>query len=141
MKRRTILIITAVLILISIWMHSIIAENSSYAESLWFTDSVINPIITYFGLAPVDKDLIRKAAHILEFFLFSLFTAILWKGKPVRNLYTGLTVALLDETIQVFTGRGGLVTDIWIDMIGVGIGTVIGVLVSGKKERDDSLTI
>ncbi len=129
MKRRTIiLIIIAILVLLFIWIHSAITENNSYTESLWFTDTIVNPILKSFGLMPADKDVVRKIAHVFEFFLLSILTSGFWKGKPVRNLYTGLTVALIDETIQVFTGRGALVTDIWIDMIGVGLGTMIRIL-------------
>lgn len=98
----------------------------------------LNPILKQLGLTAIDKDVVRKIAHVVEFFLLSILTSIFWKRKPIRNLYTGLIVALLDETIQVFTGQGALVTDIWIDMIGVGIGTVISCLVLSKEKRKDA---
>lgn len=98
----------------------------------------LNPILKQLGLTAIDKDVVRKIAHVFEFFLLSILTSIFWKRKPIRNLYTGLIVALLDETIQVFTGQGALVTDIWIDMIGVGIGTVISCLVLSKEKRKDA---
>ena len=97
----------------------------------------LNPILKQLGLTAIDKDVVRKIAHVVEFFLLSILTSIFWKRKPIRNLYTGLIVALLDETIQVFTGRGALVTDIWIDMIGVGIGTVIVATVEALKRRQN----
>lgn len=112
MKRRAGLIIITIFILIFTWMYSAIGESSSYAESLWLTEKVVNPILQHLGFLPVDKDMVRKIAHVFEFFLLSLLTSALWRGEPVRNLYTGLTLALLDETIQVFTGRSALVTDI-----------------------------
>lgn len=50
--------------------------------------------------------------------------------KPVRSFYFGFTLAFLDESLQVITGRGALVTDIWIDLIGVVLGMGIGQVIS-----------
>ena len=125
MKRKIIFLLSAAMLLF-IWGHSMVPERASAHESLWFLDTIVNPLLQRFGNLPIDMHTLRKITHVAEFCLLSIFTALYWRGKPVKNLYTGLTVALLDETIQVVTGRGALITDIWVDMIGVGVGTVIG---------------
>lgn len=129
MKRRNI-IIAIILILLFIWIHSAISERASYRESLWITENVLNPLLKLGGIGAADKDLVRKVAHVLEFLILSIFTSCFWRGNIVRTIYTGLTIALIDETIQVVTKRGALITDIWIDMIGVGAGALIGFIVS-----------
>lgn len=127
--KRKILFFMAVIVLAFIWGHSMIPENKSASESIWFTNKIFDPLFRCFGLETIDKDVVRKMAHVFEFFILSIFTAIYWKGRVVRSIYTGFTIAFLDETIQVLTKRGALITDIWIDMIGVGIGTAIGCVV------------
>lgn len=125
MKRKVVVIMT-ILLLAFIWLHSIIPEKLSFYESWYFTNMLLNPILDHLGVNTIDSDVIRKIAHVFEFLILSLFTSFYWNGNAVKNIYTGLTVAFLDESIQVITGRGALITDIWIDLIGVGIGTAIG---------------
>lgn len=119
-----------------ILIHSMIPESKSAHESLWFTEQVLNPLLKRFGIV-ADKDIIRKIAHAVEFCVLALIISIAWK-KPVRSFYAGFTLAFLGESLQVITGRGALITDIWIDLIGVGIGTLGGCIISRKqvvKER------
>ena len=105
MKRRNI-IIGIILILLFIWIHLVISERKSYKESLWGTENVLNPFLEHFGISAVNKDLVRKVAHVLEFFLLGIFTSYFWKGNIIITIYSGLTIALIDETIQVVTKRG-----------------------------------
>ena len=135
MKKRWIILI--VICIGFILIQSMIPESKSAHESLWFTSHVINPILSRFGIV-ADKDIVRKIAHAVEFCVLTLIISASWK-KPVRAFYAGFTLAFLDESLQVITGRGALVTDIWIDLIGVGIGTLIGwiVLSSIKKTGDN----
>lgn len=117
-------------------IQSMIPESKSAHESLWFTSHVINPLLSRFGII-ADKDIVRKIAHAVEFCVLALIISIDWK-KPVRAFYAGFTLAFFDESLQVITGRGALITDIWIDLIGVGIGTLIGWIITRKqvvKER------
>ena len=129
------IVVVAVLLLAFIWAHSIIPKQTSTYESQYFTNAVLNPLLSHFGLDAVDKDVVRKIAHVFEFLILSFFTSLYWDGMAVKNIYIGLTVASLDESIQFVTGRGALITDIWIDLIGVGIGTVIGYIVCKLKGK------
>lgn len=118
-----------------IFIHSMIPESKSAHESLWFTEQVLNPFLSRFGII-ADKDIVRKIAHAVEFCVLALILSLWWK-KPVRSFYAGFTLAFLDESLQVITGRGALITDIWIDLIGVRIGTLVGVIF-GRKEKPQS---
>ena len=132
--RRKWLIIVAVLIIGFIWVQSMIPESKSAYESLWFTEHLINPLFHKIGIM-ADKDMVRKVAHVFEFFLLSILVTVSWKGRVIRSFYTGFTSAFLDETVQVFTGRGALVTDIWIDLIGVVLGTAVGWLIMRRRVK------
>ena len=119
-----------------ILIQSMIPESKSAHESLWFTEQILNPLLSRFGII-ADKDIVRKIAHAVEFCVLAVIISMAWK-KPLRSFYAGFTLAFLDESLQVITGRGALITDIWIDLIGVGIGTLIGWLIARKqvvKER------
>lgn len=111
-----------------ILIQSMIPESKSAHESLWFTSHVINPLLSRLRII-ADKDVVRKIAHAVEFYVLSLIVSISWK-RPLRSFYAGFTLAFLDESLQVVTGRGALITDIWIDLIGVGIGVIFGCILS-----------
>ena len=65
----------------------------------------------------ISEFLLRKAAHFSEYgFLGVEFSLLL-----------GLC-AVTDETIQIFSGRGSLVSDVWIDTAGFSTGFFLTVL-------------
>ena len=84
-----------------------------------------------------DKDIVRKIAHMVEFCVLAVLINLCWK-KTIPSFYAGFTLAFLDESLQVVTGRGALVADIWIDLIGVGIGTLIGWMAIKRKDITSS---
>ena len=67
---------------------------------------------------------LRKIAHFVEFALLgleiSLYTSLFLRKKNYALLSypTALFIALFDETIQIFSGRGSSVKDVWIDFLG-----------------------
>lgn len=129
------MIILSVVILVFIWGQSAIPTAQSAKESGWLTNHIINPILQFIGLESVRDHVVRKAAHITEFFVFSAVVAQLWKGRPLGTLFTGLLVAFLDESIQILSHRGAQVSDVWIDLIGVVLGTLVGCLVWWLNKR------
>lgn len=112
-------------------IQSMIPEPRSYRESAWFTKNIVNPIMAYFHIT-LDKDFVRKTAHVFEYFVLTLVVFLYWK-KTVKTFYAGFTLAFLDETLQIFTGRGTLVSDIWIDLIGVVIDIGLGKAILERK--------
>ena len=51
---------------------------------------------------------------------------------------TGFVAAFLDESVQIFSKRGASVTDIWIDLIGVAVGTLLGIMLWKAIDRKHS---
>lgn len=81
---------------------------------------------------------IRKAAHAVEFFALGLELSAfsLLVGRRKYNfqkfwnvLSVSLAVAVADESIQIFSGRGPAVRDVLIDLGGAAIGIVLTLLV------------
>lgn len=126
--KKTWIVILGVLLLLFIWSQSVAPVAQSAKESRWLTENIINPILHCVGLDAVEDRVVRKMAHITEFFLLSVVVAQLWGGNVLRTVYTGFTVAFLDESIQLLSKRGALIADVWIDMIGVTLGTLVGCL-------------
>lgn len=129
--KKTWIVVLGVLLLLFIWSQSVAPVAQSAKESRWLTENIINPILHRVGLDAVEDRVVRKMAHITEFFLLSVVVAQLWGGNVLRTVYTGFTVAFLDESIQLLSKRGSLIADVWIDMIGVTLGTLVGCLLWG----------
>lgn len=100
-------------------------ESNEFAE---FVEEIIPPD-TDAG-EYVQKN-IRKLAHFTEFmilgFLVSLYACIYTRHiiSKILSLGFGLIFAACDETIQIFSGRGPSVTDVFIDFAGFATSTVI----------------
>ena len=84
---------------------------------------------------------LRKAAHFIEhgilgiemFFLVMIIEknrgssgkAALRPISLLLTLYFGMFVALVDETIQIFSSRGYSIKDVWLDISGYATFTVL----------------
>ncbi|MBO7633021.1 MAG: VanZ family protein, partial [Lachnospiraceae bacterium] len=59
--------------------------------------------------------------------------------KLLINAWTlGTFCALVDETIQLFSGRGPMVQDVWLDSAGCFCGVLVmmcGIMIVGKKKK------
>lgn len=122
------LLIAAALVLVFIWSQSFMPTEDSASESGWITDHIINPILSVVGLS-VTNNFVRKCAHVTEYTVVSILISLIWDCHPVRSFYSGFTVSFMDETIQVISGRGPMITDMWIDLIGVVLGYAAAVLI------------
>lgn len=120
------------------------AADSSRTSS--FFVNIADSVLTFLGIRAdlsLLSLLIRKCAHIFEFFILTLFfsgflgqTHLLY--KPVLTLSFTMFMALSDETIQYFSeGRGSSVIDVFIDMIGaaVAVSIICLFLVTRKKNK------
>lgn len=74
---------------------------------------------------PVNEFFLRKAAHFSEYALLGaegaalLFTLRAARGKNLLLLpAAGFFAAAIDETIQIFSGRGSSLLDVWLDFSG-----------------------
>lgn len=130
--KRKVFLFAGVVLLLFIWAQSFLPSSISSGESAWFTNTIVNPFLRLLGLAPLEDGVVRKLAHVGEFFLFSLFAALWWNDRAWKSVYTGFTAAFLDESIQILSERGSLVSDIWVDLLGVLLGSLFGCLLCGK---------
>ena len=132
-----------------IWGNSM-QNGTASGETSGFVRSLLESLLG----VPIDEFLLRKAAHFSEYALLGAESAVLLNllrgadNRPLargRNLLDvpalGILTALIDETIQIFTGRGPMVADVWIDTAGFLTGFFLTVLVfrlcriHSRKER------
>jgi VanZ family protein len=118
------LFVVAIIILAIIWGNSLLPAEVSGEISNWLAKILARiPGVTEIG---AEEGLLRKLAHVLEFAALGVILALLrarLKKPWSLLLLAGVTVALIDETLQLFSpGRAGMVVDIWIDMGGFCLG-------------------
>ena len=88
------------------------------------------------GATEEGHHLVRKLAHFSE---FAALGAVFWllsgeytkdrAKRAISTAFVGVFVPLSDETIQIFSGRGPALADVWLDAAGYVVGTVLTVLV------------
>ena len=85
--------------------------------------------------------IIRKAAHITEFFILAVLSYLVLinytlrnKYRPIINIVIVVFVASIDEGIQLFVeGRNGSIIDVGIDTIGILIATFVMLFITRRK--------
>ena len=134
-KKKLWIIIIVAVVLLFIWIHSAIPTAYSAEESGWFTDFLFNGFLgKIFGVEFTDH-IVRKIAHITEFTALGLALSALFDGSVLKTASAGILAALIDETVQIFSGRGALVSDVWVDAIGIAIGSAIGLLIFHIRKK------
>ena len=108
-------------------------ESAAQSESL---ASFIKPIIDFANRLSFNEfeHIVRKLAHFSEFGLLGVELALLAfhisrKFKPrdaVYAAFASLLIADLDEFLQLFTERGSMVSDVFIDFSGALCGIAAG---------------
>lgn len=133
------------LMLLFIWSNSLAGSEKSNALSGWVV-RWLKPLVDPQGRIPEDKfDYgVRKSAHIIEYALLGALLVTASAQAQNRSvwllLFFVLLSALIDESIQSFTGRTSQVQDVWIDVFGAGIGMLLaygGDLLKRKREASD----
>ncbi len=90
----------------------------------------LQPVLEWiFGEGNATNHFVRKLAHFAEFGAFGLVLSAVFRRISVMPFFLAMTVGLLDETIQIFTGRGPQVQDVWLDFAGACVGYLTGLLV------------
>ena len=135
MKRRrfsaggVILLLAAVLIMCFIWGNSMLPGSQSYNVSMGFRNFLA------VKLQGVDWIHVPKNAVMrTEFTLLGIVLTGIIKGMMKIScgwvLFAGMSAALADETIQLFSGsRSSSVRDVWIDMGGFVTGVAAAMLI------------
>lgn len=131
-RAQSILIYLLIITVAFIWGNSIGSAPKSHSESrkaLECVKPILEPVI---GAGKVTDHLVRKVAHFAEFGALGLELAALLVVRRrvslqgVANcLFAGLSVAIIDETIQIFSNRGSQVQDVLLDYAGVCAGIAL----------------
>ena len=140
MKIRSLLIIFLVLLislnLAFIWSHSLYSKTESAEQSGEIVNGVSNAFSFLGFLSYETLDIvIRKLAHFSEFFslgtLCSFLTYLLTIGNFRDYRYNCAVTSLLclaaastDEMLQIFSGRGNMISDVLLDFSGAVTGIV-----------------
>ena len=132
---RMLLIVT----LCFIWGNSLLSRAESAALS-----GRLAAWLRSIGI-PVGEHFLRKLAHFLEFGVLGAEITMLLRlreKKGLQNLcYSALAAffaAAADETIQVFTGRSGQLSDVLLDFCGAMTGILFCTLVTALAEKKHS---
>lgn len=135
-----------VLTVLFIFSQSLLGISASQKESGSVLKAVSPVLEVFVGRGNVTNHLVRKLAHFTEFFtLGAELSALLWvRGafgaqRYLNGIFVGAAVALCDETVQLFTGRGSQVQDVWLDILGAVCGllfvALLRALVTAIKTR------
>lgn len=135
-----------VLTVLFIFSQSLLGISASQKESGSVLKAVSPVLEVFVGRGNVTDHLVRKLAHFTEFFtLGAELSALLWVRGSVgaqrylNGIFIGAAVALCDETVQLFTGRGSQVQDVWLDIFGAVCGllfvALLRALVTAIKTR------
>ncbi len=106
----------------------------------------INGLLDVFRIPTMSSDVfIRKAAHFTEFFVLggSLFGYTFFDKKSnftsaVNCAFFSCLIAMADETIQYFTGRGSMLLDVWLDLLGAITAIIIFYYIGKRKQIKNS---
>ena len=129
--------ILSLLTVMFIWGNSLKSIPESSAQSSAIADKVQSVVDPQQKVEPPEfHNLIRKCAHGVEFFLLGIFvcgfTVCLGYEMDKKLISLPLLIVLLvavaDEWIQVYTGRGSRVTDVLIDFAGGLAGLLIAAI-------------
>ena len=143
--KRRIFILLIVLTVIFIWGQSLMSQKQSGAESEAVKSFLEKIFIFENPITDFILKYVRKVAHFTEFGILglemTLFTFICTLLSPRDKAYLlvfGPLVAIIDETIQKFTGRGSAFLDVIIDSAGyftlVLITALVCVIIKNSKK-------
>lgn len=118
-----------------IWSSSLKSIAVSSGESAKALE-ILRPYLEFFvGKGNATDHLVRKIAHFAEYFLLglelSLFISVRRRvdTQGVANcLFAGLAAAVIDESLQIISQRGSLVSDVLLDFCGVAAGITVTLL-------------
>lgn len=157
MKKRTFIIIMAV-VLLFIWGHSLLPQSSSAAESGWIMQ-IMQAVLDFLHIpVKLTQHIVRKLAHFTEYSGAGLLLGLYFfprvkdeEGvkrkirKAAMPFAAGLFIGFMDETVQLFSGRGALIVDVWIDFAGICFGAAISgavlMIVSKIKKKKNAQTL
>ena len=143
------LIVLMIATLAFIFIQSMLSPETSSAESDAAGDIIAEIIPPETPPGEYVQNNLRKIGHFVEFAILglevTLYVILFLRRIPyaVGALVLSPLVALFDETIQIFSGRGPMISDVWIDVLGFVSSTavvyaiffVFTAIQKGRKQR------
>ena len=121
---RIVLLTLIVATLAFIFVQSVLPPEKSSEQSDKVSDIVEEIIPPETPVGDYVQTNVRKIAHFVEFAALGVWVALYIVGfyrrrtVALASYAAALIVALFDETIQIFSGRGPEIKDVWIDFLG-----------------------
>ena len=122
--------------LIFIFANSAIPTEKSSAESEAVKDAIMEVVPEQSKVGGFISDHIRHIGHFTEYAslgaLVGIFIILLGKAglrSFINSVILGQLIGFFDETVQIFSGRGPNIADVWLDTLGYFTATVIVVIV------------
>lgn len=142
-KKQRIFLILTIFATCFIFFNSMHTAAESSAQSGRLV-SFLESFLGWLGIDTTDcslTTLVRKAAHVAEFFLQGLCLGLFFlggkaafPGRVIYILFFGLLTACADECLQtLFDGRAGMVSDVLIDFGGVLLATAVCLYIWHRK--------
>lgn len=138
-KRKILLTVLSLLLVCNlafIWGNSLVSRSDSHDLSVGVLGFLPGFIRDLFPNQEQLVHIVRKMAHFTEFACLGglscglLAAARTVKLHPFFHVWAGgFFVAAIDETIQIFTGRGSQLQDVWLDFAGFSAGLLAVLLV------------
>lgn len=118
------LVVLLLFTLAFIWGNSLLDREQSTEVSTGLLD-FLAPLLDALGLDSEDDHWLRKLAHFAEFALLGAELSLLlmlWDRMKISSMLATsavcLSVAVVDEFIQLFTGRACQLSDVILDFSG-----------------------
>ena len=153
-ERITLIILIAAVVFVTLFAfaNSLKDREASGADS-GFVAKLVEPVFRFlFGENHGINVhfLVRKAAHFTEFFILGILVLNLAKFIEKRYaqklfgycLFYVLSVALTDEFIQLYSGRGSAVSDVVLDFCGAATGffvTFVFFLLKNRRKKNENI--
>jgi len=127
MTKRKVYGVLFVFMLCFIWGNSMLSQEISGAISHFVAELLGGES----GSTDEGHFLVRKLAHLTEYAILGAISYLFldsltndhWR-KHLEASLVGVATPLIDETIQIFSGRGPALTDVWIDVLGYSLGAI-----------------
>jgi len=126
------------LLIAFIFGNSLKTREASSLQSSFVMDFLNN--VLHIEL---NHSFVRKLAHFIEFFVLgcSLYGGFILFNKTtfthsIYCSYIACIIALTDETIQYFTKRGSMVTDVWLDFLSALSAIIIFSVIYKQKKKN-----
>ncbi len=137
-KKDRILTVILVFTVLVIWGNSMMTPDLSWRLSEWVRGllGMVFSDVTSGASGHNWAALVRKLAHFFEFFLFGALLRLRFRKLPAfwLSVLLGILAALVDESIQFFSGRTSSVFDVWLDFTGAMSGALMVEIPEGVKK-------